>query len=73
MLGLVRRLVENVVVETRAAKLTRRDVEQRHPDRVGAGVNRGDRGAGVGRDAAGDDRGVNVLGLQPPYQVADVA
>ena len=39
---------------------------------LGAGVDRGDRGAGVVGDAAGDDRHVNVLGLQPHHQVADV-
>ena len=39
---------------------------------LGAGVNGGDRGAGVGGDAAGDDRGVNVLGFEPLHQVADV-
>ena len=37
----------------------------------GAGLNGDDRGAGVGRGAAGDDRRVNVLGLQPGYQLAD--
>ena len=39
---------------------------------LGAGVNGGDRGAGVGGGAAGDDRGVNVLGFEPLHQVADV-
>src|SRR5258708_1455728 len=39
---------------------------------LGAGVDRRDRGAGVIGDAAGDDRYVNVFGLQPHYQIADV-
>jgi hypothetical protein len=39
---------------------------------LGAGVDRGHRGAGVVGDAAGDDRHVNVLGFQPHHQVADV-
>ena len=39
---------------------------------LGAGVDRGDRGAGVVGDAAGHDRHVDVLGFQPHHQVADV-
>ena len=39
---------------------------------LGAGMDRGDRGAGVVGDAAGDDRHVDVFGLQPHHQVADV-
>ena len=39
---------------------------------LGAGVDRGDRGAGVVGDAAGDDRHVDVLGFEPHHQVADV-
>ena len=39
---------------------------------LGAGVDRGDRGAGVVGDAAGDDRHVDVLGLEPHHQIADV-
>ena len=39
---------------------------------LGAGVDRGDRGAGIVGDAAGDDRHVNVLGLEPHHQIADV-
>ena len=39
---------------------------------LGAGVDRGDRGAGVVLDAAGDDRHVDVLELEPRDQVADV-
>ncbi len=35
-------------------------------------MDRGDRGAGVIGDAAGDDRNVNVLGLEPHHQIADV-
>ncbi len=35
-------------------------------------MDRGDRRAGVVGDAAGDDRHVNVLGLEPHHQVADV-
>ena len=35
-------------------------------------MDRGDRGAGVVRDAAGDDRHVDVLGLEPRHQIADV-
>ena len=32
---------------------------------LGAGMDRGDRGAGVVLDAAGDDRNVDVLELEP--------
>ncbi len=39
---------------------------------LGAGVDRGDRSAGVVGDAAGDDRYMDVLGLEPHHQVADV-
>ena len=39
---------------------------------LGAGLDRGDRGARVGRGAAGDDRRVDVLGLEPGDQLADV-
>ena len=39
---------------------------------LGAGMDRGDGGAGVGGDAAGDDRHVDVLGLHPHHEVADV-
>jgi hypothetical protein len=39
---------------------------------LGAGMDRGDRGAGVVGDAAGHDRHVDVLGFEPHYQVADV-
>ena len=39
---------------------------------LGAGVDRGHRRAGVVGDAAGDDRHVNVLGLEPHHQIADV-
>ena len=39
---------------------------------LGAGVNGGDRGAGVAGDAAGDDGDVDVFGLEPDHQVADV-
>ena len=39
---------------------------------LGAGVDRGDRGAGVVGDAAGHDRHVDVLGLEPHHQVADI-
>ena len=35
-------------------------------------MNRGDRGAGVVGDAAGDDRHVDVLGLEPHHEIADV-
>ncbi len=35
-------------------------------------MDRGDRGAGVVGDAAGDDRHVDVFGLEPHHQVADV-
>ncbi len=38
----------------------------------GAGLDGGDRGARVGRGAAGDDRRVDVLGLEPGHQLADV-
>ena len=39
---------------------------------LGAGVDRGDRGAGVVLDAAGDDRHVDVLELELLDQIADV-
>jgi hypothetical protein len=35
-------------------------------------MDRGDSSAGIVGDAAGDDRGVDVLGLEPHYEVADV-
>ncbi len=35
-------------------------------------MDRGDRGAGIAGDAAGDDRHVNMLGLEPHHQVANV-
>ena len=35
-------------------------------------MDRGDRGARIVGDAAGDDRHVDVLGLEPHHQVADV-
>ena len=35
-------------------------------------MDRGDRGAGVVGDAAGDDRHVDVFGFEPHHQVADV-
>ena len=35
-------------------------------------MDRGYRGAGVVADAAGDDRHVNVFGLEPHHEVADV-
>jgi hypothetical protein len=38
----------------------------------GAGMDRGDRGAGIGGDAAGDDRYMDVFGFQPHHEVADV-
>ena len=37
----------------------------------GAGLNGGDRGAGVGRGAAGDDRRMDMFGFQCAHQVAD--
>ena len=39
---------------------------------LGAGMDGGDRGAGVVGDAAGDDRHVDAFGLEPHHQVADV-
>ena len=39
---------------------------------LGAGMDRRDRGAGIVGDAAGDDRHVDVLGLEPHHEVADV-
>ena len=39
---------------------------------LGAGMDRGDRGAGVGRGAAGDDRGMDAFGLERRDQSADV-
>ena len=39
---------------------------------LGAGMDGGDRGAGVGADAAGDDRHRDALGFEPQHQVADV-
>src|SRR5579859_7018373 len=39
---------------------------------LGAGMDRGNRGAGVRGDAAGDDRNMDVLGLEPHHEVADV-
>ena len=39
---------------------------------LGAGADGGDRGAGVGADAAGHHRDVDALGLEPHHQGADV-
>jgi hypothetical protein len=39
---------------------------------LGTGVDRGHGRSGVVGDAAGDDRHVNVFGLQPHHQIADV-
>ncbi len=39
---------------------------------LGAGVDGGNRGAGIVGDAAGDDRHMDVFDLQPHHQVADV-
>ena len=38
---------------------------------LGAGMDRGDRRAGVGGRAAGDDRGVDVLGFECSHQFPD--
>jgi hypothetical protein len=38
---------------------------------LGAGMNRGDRGARVGRGAASHDRHMNVLGFEPAHQFAN--
>ena len=39
---------------------------------LGAGVDGGDRGAGVGRGAAGDDRRMDAFGLERGDQFADI-
>ena len=39
---------------------------------LGAGMDRGDRCARIGGDAAGNDRHMDVFGFEPDHQIADV-
>ncbi len=39
---------------------------------LGAGMDGRDRGARIGPGAAGDDRHMDVLGLEPRHQIADI-